>query len=120
MNSDSGGFHCEVVRLNAKLCVCVAVSDRAFSSVYSGVGFSIGVVASVILFKRAFLIGPPWQPVTIVGLTTYHNTGRAWPIALGAGFGAGAAYADCDRSFNPARIPGVRIVPASSSTQESK
>lgn len=55
----------------------------------SGVGFSVGVIASVILFKR-----------------------RAWPIALSTGFGAGAAYADCDRSFNPARIPGVRIIPA--------
>ncbi|KAJ3753542.1 hypothetical protein EV360DRAFT_53311, partial [Lentinula raphanica] len=57
-----------------------------------GVGFSVGVVASVILFKR-----------------------RTFPIALSTGFGAGAAYADCDRSFNPARIPGTRIIPASSS-----
>ncbi|KAF7440159.1 hypothetical protein PC9H_000503 [Pleurotus ostreatus] len=36
--------------------------------------------------------------------------GRTWPIALSTGFGAGAAYADCDRSFNPARIPGTRII----------
>ncbi|EED81339.1 predicted protein, partial [Postia placenta Mad-698-R] len=52
-----------------------------------GVGFSAGVIASVILFRR-----------------------RAWPIALGTGFGMGAAYADCDRSFNPARIPGTRVI----------
>ncbi|CAE6473972.1 unnamed protein product [Rhizoctonia solani] len=38
---------------------------------------------------------------------------RGWPVALSTGFGAGAAYADCDRSFNPARIPGTRIVPPS-------
>ncbi|KDQ09229.1 hypothetical protein BOTBODRAFT_117496 [Botryobasidium botryosum FD-172 SS1] len=56
--------------------------------VKSGIGFSAGVVASVLLFRR-----------------------RGWPVALGTGFGAGTAYADCDRSFNPARIPGTRILP---------
>ncbi|KAI0292872.1 DUF543-domain-containing protein [Russula brevipes] len=63
--------------------------DRCLADllVKSGIGFSVGVVASVILFRR-----------------------RAWPIALSTGFGAGAAYADCDRSFNPARIAGVRVV----------
>jgi len=63
--------------------------DRCLADllVKSGIGFSVGVIASVILFRR-----------------------RAWPIALSTGFGAGAAYADCDRSFNPARIPGVRVV----------
>ncbi|KAF9045462.1 hypothetical protein BJ165DRAFT_1528328 [Panaeolus papilionaceus] len=63
--------------------------DRCLADliVKSGVGFGVGVVASVILFKR-----------------------RTWPIALSTGFGAGAAYADCDRSFNPARIPGTRII----------
>ncbi|KAF5314215.1 hypothetical protein D9758_005322 [Tetrapyrgos nigripes] len=66
--------------------------DRCLADflVKAGVGASVGVVASVILFKR-----------------------RAWPVALSTGFGAGAAYADCDRSFNPARIPGVRVIPAS-------
>ncbi|EKM57072.1 uncharacterized protein PHACADRAFT_119257 [Phanerochaete carnosa HHB-10118-sp] len=66
--------------------------DRCLADllVKAGVGFSVGIVASVILFKR-----------------------RAWPIALSTGFGAGAAYADCDRSFNPARIPGVRVIPTS-------
>ncbi|KIJ98673.1 hypothetical protein K443DRAFT_103613 [Laccaria amethystina LaAM-08-1] len=52
-----------------------------------GVGLGVGVVASVIFFRR-----------------------RTWPVALSTGFGAGAAYADCDRSFNPARIPGTRII----------
>ncbi|KAG7451599.1 DUF543-domain-containing protein [Guyanagaster necrorhizus] len=63
--------------------------DRCLADllVKAGVGFSVGVVASVILFRR-----------------------RTWPIALSTGFGAGAAYADCDRSFNPARIPGTRII----------
>ncbi|KAK0499933.1 hypothetical protein EDD18DRAFT_808046 [Armillaria luteobubalina] len=63
--------------------------DRCLADllVKAGVGFSVGVVASVILFRR-----------------------RTWPIAISTGFGAGAAYADCDRSFNPARIPGTRII----------
>ncbi|ETW77503.1 hypothetical protein HETIRDRAFT_327697 [Heterobasidion irregulare TC 32-1] len=63
--------------------------DRCLADliVKAGIGFSVGVVASVILFRR-----------------------RAWPIALTTGFGAGAAYADCDRSFNPARIAGVRVL----------
>ncbi|KAF9224880.1 DUF543-domain-containing protein [Gyrodon lividus] len=63
--------------------------DRCFADllVKAGVGFGVGVVASVILFRR-----------------------RTWPIALSTGFGIGAAYADCDRSFNPARVPGTRII----------
>ncbi|THV02207.1 DUF543-domain-containing protein [Dendrothele bispora CBS 962.96] len=70
--------------------------DRCLADfvVKAGVGFSAGVVASVILFKR-----------------------RTWPIALSTGFGAGAAYADCDRSFNPARIPGVRVIPANETSK---
>ncbi|KAH7883020.1 hypothetical protein F5I97DRAFT_1938894 [Phlebopus sp. FC_14] len=65
------------------------VSQKAMADllVKSGVGFGVGVVASVILFRR-----------------------RTWPVALSTGFGMGAAYADCDRSFNPARVPGTRIV----------
>ncbi|KAJ6531273.1 hypothetical protein B0H19DRAFT_1191013 [Mycena capillaripes] len=63
--------------------------DRCLADflVKAGVGFSAGVVLSVVLFKR-----------------------RTWPISLSTGFGAGIAYADCDRSFNPARIPGTRII----------
>ncbi|EGO01169.1 hypothetical protein SERLA73DRAFT_134428 [Serpula lacrymans var. lacrymans S7.3] len=70
--------------------------DRCLADllVKAGVGFSAGVVASVILFRR-----------------------RTWPIALSTGFGIGAAYADCDRSFNPARVPGTRII---TQTEESK
>ncbi|KAF8958993.1 hypothetical protein BDZ97DRAFT_1840180 [Flammula alnicola] len=66
--------------------------DRCLADllVKAGIGFGAGVVASVILFRR-----------------------RTWPIALSTGFGAGAAWADCDRSFNPARIPGTRIIPQS-------
>ncbi|KAG2108364.1 uncharacterized protein F5147DRAFT_694657 [Suillus discolor] len=70
--------------------------DRCLADllVKAGVGFSVGVVASVIIFRR-----------------------RTWPIALSTGFGIGAAYADCDRSFNPARVSGTRII---SQTDESK
>ncbi|KZT59959.1 DUF543-domain-containing protein, partial [Calocera cornea HHB12733] len=66
--------------------------DRCLADllVKSGIGFSVGVVISVLLFRR-----------------------RAWPISFTTGIGAGIAYADCDRSFNPARIPGTRILPAS-------
>ncbi|KAG9308345.1 hypothetical protein JVU11DRAFT_12111 [Chiua virens] len=70
--------------------------DRCLADllVKTGVGFGVGVVASVILFRR-----------------------RTWPIALSTGFGMGAAYADCDRSFNPARVPGTRII---TQTEETK
>ncbi|KAH6891786.1 hypothetical protein BKA70DRAFT_1301836 [Coprinopsis sp. MPI-PUGE-AT-0042] len=56
----------------------------------TGIGFGAGVVASVILFRR-----------------------RTWPIALSTGFGGGIAYADCDRSFNPTRLSGYRVLPRS-------
>ncbi|KAK2460853.1 hypothetical protein APHAL10511_007323 [Amanita phalloides] len=63
--------------------------DRCLADfvVKAGVGFSVGVITSVVFFRR-----------------------RTWPIALATGFGAGAAYADCDRSFNLARVPGTRII----------
>ncbi|KAI6115379.1 hypothetical protein EDD16DRAFT_1595298 [Pisolithus croceorrhizus] len=71
--------------------------DRCLADllVKAGVGFGVGVVASVILFRR-----------------------RTWPVALSTGFGIGAAYADCDRLFNPARIPGTRII--TQAEEESK
>ncbi|KAL1745992.1 hypothetical protein HDZ31DRAFT_62658 [Schizophyllum fasciatum] len=75
--------------------------DRCLADflVKTGVGFSAGVVASVILFRR-----------------------KTWPITLATGFGAGMSYADCDRAFNPTRIPGTRVQPvaAPSPAAESK
>jgi inner membrane organizing system protein 1 len=67
----------------------------------------VGVIASVILFRRSFY--SYFSLHFINGLFVF--SGRAWPVAFSTGFGAGAAYADCDRSFNPTRIPGTRIVP---------
>ena len=78
---------------------------RITHTTHRGVGLGVGVVASVIFFRRSspFPLLPPrfWSHLFI---------GRTWPVALSTGFGAGAAYADCDRSFNPARIPGTRII----------
>lgn len=64
------------------LCISNAI-------VKTGIGFSAGVVFSVLLLKR-----------------------RAWPVWLGTGFGLGAGYTDCERSFNPVSVPGVRLIPA--------
>ncbi|EXJ77139.1 hypothetical protein A1O3_10297 [Capronia epimyces CBS 606.96] len=49
--------------------------DRAVSSfvIRSALGFSFGVIFSVLLFKR-----------------------RAWPVWLGTGFGAGRAWEEAD------------------------
>ncbi|KAH7096330.1 hypothetical protein BKA62DRAFT_720049 [Auriculariales sp. MPI-PUGE-AT-0066] len=69
--------------------------DRCLADhiVKAGLGFGVGVVLSVVLFKR-----------------------RAWPVSFSTGIGLGMAYADCDRSFNPARVPGMRIVGQSQSS----
>lgn len=56
--------------------------------VKTGIGFSAGVVLSVLFLRR-----------------------RSWPVWLGTGFGLGAGYTDCERSFNPVSVPGVRLVP---------
>jgi MICOS complex subunit MIC10 len=55
--------------------------DRALSSlvIRSGLGFSFGVIFSVLLFKR-----------------------RAWPVWLGTGFGAGRAWEEADGILNTA------------------
>ncbi|KAL5520817.1 MIC10 [Sanghuangporus sanghuang] len=73
--------------------------DRCLADliVKAGLGLGVGVVASVMFFRR-----------------------HTWPVALSTGFGLGAAYAVCDRSFNPARVPGTRlaVVPPPSNTSE--
>lgn len=35
---------------------------------------------------------------------------KSWPIALSTGFGIGVSYAECQRTFNPTAIPGVKII----------
>ncbi|CAG8648420.1 6418_t:CDS:2 [Funneliformis caledonium] len=55
--------------------------------VKSGIGLSVGIVASALIFKK-----------------------KSWPIAMSTGFGIGVAYADCQRTFNPTAIPGVKII----------
>lgn len=69
--------------------------DAAISNgiVKTGLGFGVGVVASVLLFRR-----------------------RAFPVWLGTGFGAGRAWAEGDALFRDQAIvskePGVRQVNA--------
>ncbi|KAH8596935.1 hypothetical protein B0O99DRAFT_97223 [Bisporella sp. PMI_857] len=62
--------------------------DRCLSSllIRSSLGLGFGVVFSVLLFKR-----------------------RAWPAFVGAGFGAGRAYEECNGSFLRTGKEGVRI-----------
>ncbi|TIB73333.1 hypothetical protein E3Q23_03053 [Wallemia mellicola] len=64
------------------------LSDKCIANflVKSATGLGVGVLTSVILFKR-----------------------RTWPIQLFTGFGAGYAYSDCNRLFNPLAIPGLKI-----------
>ncbi|CAG8479384.1 7732_t:CDS:2 [Diversispora eburnea] len=35
---------------------------------------------------------------------------KSWPIAMSTGFGIGVSYAECQRTFNPTAIPGVKII----------
>ncbi|SPC62833.1 uncharacterized protein UHOD_05644 [Ustilago sp. UG-2017b] len=79
----------DIISQKTDLCISNAV-------VKTGIGFSAGVVLSVLLFRR-----------------------RAFPVWLGTGFGLGSAYTDCERSFNPVAVPGVRVVPSSSSANIS-
>lgn len=81
-------------------------STQMYLASHSGVGFSVGVVASVVFFRRASSLSSSSRS----GVVDCRPLGRTWPIALTTGFGAGTAYADCDRSFNPARVPGTRII----------
>jgi hypothetical protein len=48
----SGGFTSKIVRLKHSIPQPSVVPDVFFSA-FSGIGFSVGVVASVILFRRA-------------------------------------------------------------------
>ncbi|KAK5943935.1 hypothetical protein PMZ80_003216 [Knufia obscura] len=61
--------------------------DRALSSlvIRSGLGFSFGVIFSVLLFKR-----------------------RSWPVWLGTGFGAGRAWEEADANFRRGDRPTVQ------------
>ncbi|PWN39437.1 DUF543-domain-containing protein [Ceraceosorus guamensis] len=70
----------DIISQKTDLCLSNAILK-------TGIGFSVGVVASVILFRR-----------------------RAFPVWLGTGFGAGQGYTDCQRSFSPVAVPGVRVV----------
>ncbi|KAK0546574.1 Mitochondrial inner membrane organizing system component [Tilletia horrida] len=76
----------DIISQKTDLCISNTI-------VKTGLGFSAGVVASFLLFRR-----------------------RAFPVWIGTGFGLGSGYTDCERSFNPVSVPGVRIVPASSSS----
>ncbi|KIS68114.1 uncharacterized protein UMAG_10488 [Mycosarcoma maydis] len=79
----------DIISQKTDLCISNAV-------VKTGIGFSAGVVLSVLLFRR-----------------------RAFPVWLGTGFGLGSAYTDCERSLNPVAVPGVRVIPSSSTTSIS-
>ena len=83
MSSDKPRLASEDV-LNKKMDLCLSNTI-----VKTGIGFSAGVVLSVLFLRR-----------------------RAWPVWLGTGFGLGAGYTDCERSFNPVAVPGVRILPS--------
>ncbi|KAE8244753.1 hypothetical protein A4X13_0g6299 [Tilletia indica] len=76
----------DIISQKTDLCISNTI-------VKTGLGFSAGVIASVLLFRR-----------------------RAFPVWIGTGFGLGSGYTDCERSFNPVSVPGVRIVPASGSS----
>ncbi|OAV99914.1 hypothetical protein PTTG_25105 [Puccinia triticina 1-1 BBBD Race 1] len=70
--------------LSEKTDVCIANAI-----VKTGMGFGAGVIVSVIAFKR-----------------------RAFPVWIGIGSGLGAAYSDCQRTFNPVHLPGYRFLDA--------
>jgi inner membrane organizing system protein 1 len=54
------------------------------------------------------------RPALAAAAADFCLAGRAFPVWLGTGFGLGSGYTDCERSFAPVAVPGVRIVPSSS------
>ncbi|MBW0471811.1 hypothetical protein O181_011526 [Austropuccinia psidii MF-1] len=68
--------------LSEKTDVCIANAI-----VKTGIGFGGGVILSVIAFRR-----------------------RAFPVWIGLGCGLGASYSDCQRTFNPAHLPGYKLL----------
>ncbi|GAA5822443.1 hypothetical protein JCM5353_000508 [Sporobolomyces roseus] len=69
----------DVLSAKTDLCLSNAI-------VKAGTGLAVGIVASVVLFKR-----------------------RGWPVGFAFGWGLGQGYQDCQRVFNPAAIPGYRV-----------
>ncbi|KAG0367878.1 hypothetical protein BC939DRAFT_392830 [Gamsiella multidivaricata] len=61
--------------------------DECISNVIvkSGIGLSVGIVASALLFKK-----------------------RSWPISVSTGLGLGYALSQCERNFNPTLVPAVK------------
>ncbi|KAF9924644.1 hypothetical protein FBU30_005413 [Linnemannia zychae] len=61
--------------------------DECLSNVIvkSGIGLSVGIVASALVFKK-----------------------RSWPISVSTGLGLGYALSQCERSFNPNLVPVVK------------
>ncbi|KAG0196123.1 hypothetical protein BGX28_010536 [Mortierella sp. GBA30] len=61
--------------------------DECISNVIvkSGIGLSVGIVASALLFKK-----------------------RSWPISVSTGLGLGYALSQCERNFNPNLVPVVK------------
>ncbi|KAJ2177407.1 Mitochondrial inner membrane organizing system component [Coemansia sp. RSA 353] len=64
--------------------------------VKAGLGLSIGVVASALLFKR-----------------------RMWPVTFFTGAGVGAAYADAQRIFDSVSTLGLPVKNASTQAKDS-
>jgi inner membrane organizing system protein 1 len=85
-----------------KLARSNAQWDLALSNgiVKTGLGFGVGVVASVILFRRA----------SIHRLLCSNKLGRMWPVFTGIGFGMGQGYAEGNQLFNPLLVPGTKLV----------
>ncbi|KAJ2503465.1 Mitochondrial inner membrane organizing system component [Coemansia sp. RSA 1972] len=74
------------------------IFDQATANllVKAGLGLSIGVVASALLFKR-----------------------RMWPVTFFTGAGVGAAYADAQRIFDSVSTLGLSTKNASTQPKDS-